>query len=205
MKFKSVILDFDGTIADVVELAVKCTNQLSRKYKFEKIKLNTNLRNKELRKILRENLQLRFYKIPRFLKEVKQLFRKEISTVKIFPGIKSVLKNLNKSTKIIILTSNDKDIVESILKHNKIIIPQIYTSKSLFSKKSSLKKCLKEHNLKKSQVVYVTDEIRDLKTCNKMNIKTAAVSWGFNTIESLKRYNPNYIINKPKDLLKLIK
>ena len=38
----------------------------------------------------------------------------------------------------------------------------------------------------------------------KSKIKVIAVSWGFNSAEILQEYQPNFLINHPRDLLMVI-
>jgi len=55
-----------------------------------------------------------------------------------------------------------------------------------------------------SDVYFVGDEIRDMEAGKKAKVKTVAVSWGYNTAESLQKENPDYLIDSPQELEKII-
>ena len=80
----------------------------------------------------------------------------------------------------------------------------IYTERTLFSKDKALNKFIKRNNLIPEQVMYVGDETRDIEASKKINVKVVAVSWGFNSEEALARQNPDFLINKPSELVDLI-
>src|SRR4030067_1015829 len=76
---------------------------------------------------------------------------------------------------------------------------------SLLGKGRILSKVIKERKYIKENVIYVGDEIRDIDAARKIKIKVAVVTWGFNPKEALIKYNPDFIIEKPEELLLLVK
>jgi phosphoglycolate phosphatase-like HAD superfamily hydrolase len=51
--------------------------------------------------------------------------------------------------------------------------------------------------------VYVGDESRDLDAARKAGVSVAAVSWGFHAPELLASMNPTYMLEHPRELLRL--
>jgi phosphoglycolate phosphatase len=53
-------------------------------------------------------------------------------------------------------------------------------------------------------MLYVGDEIRDIKAAKKAEVPMAAVTWGFNSPESLHAQSPEHVITSPHELLHLV-
>jgi len=204
MKEKIMIFDFDGTLVDTFEIAFKCMNMLSFKYKFEMIteKELLKLRDKSFKDIIKEDLKLKWYQLPFFIRDVQKIMKEEIKTVNFHPELISVLKKLNKTHRLFILSSNHQDIIELELQKNKLdIFEGIYSGSSLFKKDKSILKLLKIFKLNKEDCIYIGDETRDIEACKLAGVKIISVSWGFNSRKILSEYNPDYLIDKPKELL----
>lgn len=60
-------------------------------------------------------------------------------------------------------------------------------------------------NLEPSSVLYVGDSVHDMKCAIGAGCSTAAVLWGAGTLEALKKENPDYILEKPSELLEILK
>lgn len=55
------------------------------------------------------------------------------------------------------------------------------------------------------ETLYIGDTEVDLKTAKSAHVKVVAVTWGFRSLDELKKENPNFIIDEPKQLMDLIK
>lgn len=53
--------------------------------------------------------------------------------------------------------------------------------------------------------LYIGDEIRDIDAAHQAGIAIAAVGWGYNSPEKLKKYNPDFFIDHSDDLFSLLK
>ncbi len=204
---KTLIFDFDGTIADTLPQVIRCVNQLSEKYKYSKIKVTKEIRKKEMSVIVRECLKLSYLSLPRYVRDIKRLLNLDMEKILFFKNMKFVLEKLSKKYKIIILSSNSEENIKKILKDNKSSIPEIYSDSSIFGKRQVIKKLLKEKKLekeKKANVIYVGDEVRDIDACKKAGIKIIAVTWGYNTKELLKKHRPDFLVNTPLELLSVL-
>jgi len=52
-------------------------------------------------------------------------------------------------------------------------------------------------------MLYVGDEIRDIRAARKVGIAVAAVTWGFNSQEALAAENPDFLVDSPEKFLAL--
>ena len=103
-----------------------------------------------------------------------------------------------------ILTSNSTENVEAFLEEKGIrdLFTFISSTSKLSGKHKHLRAIEKTFSLDRSQMLYVGDETRDIRASQKAGIHVAAASWGFNSPEALKRQNPTFMLEHPKDLLR---
>ena len=203
---KLILFDFDGTIADSLEAIVNITNTFSERYKFRKITLDKieDLRNKSFTQVFKD-VGLKFVKAPFLIRRVKKEFEHEIDNIKIYPGIKPVLKELSKTYKLGILTNNTKKNVESFLLKNDLEMFSLIYDAGFFSKARKLKRISRIEKIPLDKIIYVGDEIRDIKACKKAGVQIIAVTWGFNSKRRLKIEKPDYMVDNAKDILKILK
>ena len=67
-----------------------------------------------------------------------------------------------------------------------------------------INKWLRIENIHTEKVVYVGDEVRDIDAAKKTGIKVIAVGWGFNSQEALAAQNPDFLIERPQELIEII-
>ena len=80
----------------------------------------------------------------------------------------------------------------------------VYFKSGIFLKHIAINKIVKKYKLKKREVVVVGDEVRDIEAARKSRIKIISVSWGYNNRRIILKNKPDYFIEKPKDILKII-
>ena len=204
---KIILFDFDGTLADSFENFFEILREITLKYKLPELspKNLDELRSESASQIVKR-LHIPFYKIPFIARDMKRLQQQNIENIKSFKGMPEVLCGLKeKGFELGIVTSNGKSNVQAFLKNNDIdIFTYLYCDSSLFGKDKVLKKFLNTLKVSKEEVLYVGDEIRDIQACQKVGIKIAAVTWGFNSKEGLIKYNPELLINTPQELLQFV-
>ena len=163
---KTVIFDFDGTIADTVDTAAEILNDLSAKYGYEKV---TDEENKEMRdftvKEMFEKKNISFYKLPFMMYDVKKELNNHIANLKPIKGIGHTLKELKKRDyKLAIITSNSKENVQLFLDNSNLsLFDDIYTGSTIFGKARVIQGFLKKNNVNQKEVIYIGDEIRDIE------------------------------------------
>lgn len=60
-------------------------------------------------------------------------------------------------------------------------------------------------HISKEECLYIGDSDVDMKTGNAAGVDTVGVSWGFRSREVLKEHGATYIIDKPEELVNIIK
>ncbi|MDO8266061.1 MAG: HAD-IA family hydrolase [Candidatus Saccharibacteria bacterium] len=203
---KTYVFDFDGTLADTLQLSMDLFNELSVQYKFSAVKEeNINILQDRGARGFLSSLNIN----PTQAKEVVNLIKHKesdlIDDVDVFPDLKDVLIELkNKGFALGILTSNTEKNVHSFLEKNNLnFFDFVISENDLFGKDIVLKQILEERKLLPEETVYIGDEDRDIEAAKKAGLKSIAVTWGFNSEKLLQSTQPNYVINSPKELLEI--
>ncbi len=204
---KTVIFDFDGTIADTWEVIIKLLKKHRENLGLPEItaEIVSDFRSKGFRElILKYNFIL--LKLPFIIPKVQRMLNDHIKEVKLFPEMKNLLNSLkSRGNKIGILTTNTKENVETFLRFHEInFFDFIHSGINLLGKDKALQKLLVEQKLNPEETIYVGDEVRDIDACKENGIKIIAVTWGFNTKEILKKNKPDYLIDKPSQVLEIV-
>lgn len=208
MTAKVIIFDFDGTIADTLDVIVSITNRLAVEFGYKPTSQEelAQIKNLTSRQIIKQS-GISIFKLPFLIRIVKAELNKEIQRVKPIRGIREALSELkNQGNRLGIITSNSKENVIAVLETNGLqeLFDFIYSEKTLFNKSKVINKFLKQENLNPEEVIYVGDETRDIEAARKSQIKAIAVSWGFNSAEVLAEQNPDFLIHQPNELTEVI-
>jgi len=197
-----LVFDFDGTLADSLDMITKIYNVLAKKHKYPSIspqKIEV-LRGLSMVAIIAQ-LPISKIKLPFLYAEGKGEFKKNLENLKPFPGLSTVLSELSKKYTLGIVTSNDSaNVKKFLLNHKMDYFDFIYSDKSLFGKGKILRRVLKKYNFSKKNVVYIGDEIRDIDAAREANLKIASVTWGFNSKDALSSNKPDFIVESPEQL-----
>lgn len=204
---KNVIFDFDGVLADTFPFAVKAAMEINEELKLlsaEKINPE-EFRSLDMKNFI-EEFKISKIKLLFFLIKYRKKLLKEIENTPTFNDLPAVLKNLKaKGYKLGIVTSSPKKIVQKFLNLNNLeLFDFIFSTLSLFHKEKTLLYALKKQNLKKDETIYVGDETRDIKAARAAGLKIVSVTWGYNFESKLAEYKPDFIINRPQELLDLL-
>ena len=204
---KVIIFDFDGTLADTIDVLLSITNRLSVEFGFksatkEELAQLSNLTSWQL---LRYS-GISIFKFPLLIRTLKAELRNEIPHIQLFSGIKEVLLELKKRGFILgIITSNSRENVLASMESNGLQGTfDFIDSATTFGKHKIIYRWLKREKLNPEQVVYVGDEVRDIDAAKRTGIKVIAVNWGFNSQSALAAHHPDFLIERPEQLIEII-
>jgi phosphoglycolate phosphatase-like HAD superfamily hydrolase len=206
IKPNTIVFDFDGTIADTLNFQIDLYNTLAKKEGFMQINSdNLDLvKSKGMREVVKM-AKIPMYKFPGMINQLRNQLARKINQAPLVGGIEEMLFALKKNYQLGILTSNRKDIVEGYLKDKKLdVFDFVYSALNMFGKDKVIKKMLKEQDLRAEEVLYIGDEVRDIEACQKCGLPIVAVSWGFNNRQALEDHGPDYLIDRPAELLEIL-
>jgi len=200
---ENVIFDFDGTLVDSRYAVEKLFQYFKQKYK------KTYMDSEQFRKIniltLKQKIKkmgVPLYKLPAISLEAKRVYFSYIGKIKIIEGIPDLLVKLAQlGLELSILSSNSVRNINHFLNINKInCFSGIYSAPNMLKKNEDIIKLLKKKKLARENTLYVGDELHDVVACKRIKIKVAAVTWGLDSIDSLKSGKPDCICNAPMEI-----
>ena len=208
MPYRSLVFDFDGTIADTLDVAIKIYNELATEHGLKMVQANeiSDLRHMKLGEFLR-HLEISRTRIPKLLYQGTKRLKTRIASIPLIQNISPVIRELRKQCDHFgILTSNSVENVKLFLAANDLedVFTFVSSTSKLTGKAKHLRSIRRTFSIQSTDMIYIGDEIRDIKAAQKANIPIASVSWGFNSKESLAAANPDYLLDHPEELLSLI-
>lgn len=207
LRYKAVIFDFDGTIADILPHLPEIVKKVEKKFDLKKISKEKieKARGQSLIRTLID-FKIPFWDMLLVVDFVKEIQKKEIDKLNCIYGLKTVLEDMSKAGMILgILTSNSEENVrEFIIKSKMKCFRFVHSEKNPFGKHKSLLHITDLYDLSISQTLYVGDEIRDISACKRIGMDIASVTWGLNNEDILINYDPTYIVSKPSELRHIV-
>ncbi|MFD2256045.1 HAD hydrolase-like protein [Luteolibacter algae] len=203
MKYRALIFDFDGTIADTLGETRKIFNELAPDYGIRQVEEHemAAFRHLSLKQILSE-LDIPKRRVPSMIARGTGIMRANIDRLQLIEGMKEALIDIREHADSFgILTSNATANVDVFLRNHGIrdLFEFVSSTSKLTGKARHLRAIRKTFSLRSEEMCYIGDELRDMKAAKKARIPHAAVSWGFNSRESLEKVNPTHIFNHPSE------
>ena len=202
------LFDFDGTIADTLNLVRMVPPELEVKYHLPKLADAdiTALRMLPAQQVFGK-LGISPLQLPFFLADIRKLTSEKITTIEMFPGLREVLTQLKTAGHhLSIVTSNSAENVELFLtKHQaRDLFDFVHSELNLWGKAAALKNVLKAKKIPPAEAYYIGDELRDIAAAHGAGLRIISVGWGFNAAEALQEARPDFMAAAPEDLLQYI-
>ena len=208
MIYKTLVFDFDGTIADTLGETRRIFNRIAPDYGIREVAEHEldGLRHLSLKDLL-NHLEIPKRRVPALIARGTGLMRGNITELQLITGMREVLIELRRHVRSFgILTSNATANVDLFLRTHGLRdqFDFISSTSKLTGKAKHLKAIRKTFSLRPEELLYIGDELRDVKASQKAGIPIAAVTWGFNSREALMAAAPDYLFDQPEDFLRLL-
>lgn len=202
---KNIIFDWSGTLNDdftsVYDAVAIVFEKLGRK------PISKNEFRKEF--VLPYMNFYKKYSINLSKQEVDKLYSiayQETVNTKLYPSVKRIIKSFYKQelNMIIVSSCSKKNIVIEASDYGIVdYFGEIYAD--VHDKTKVIKKILKINKFELDETIYVGDMVHDIEAGKVAGIKIIVLTYGYQSREELKKYNPDYIIDNILDLKKIIK
>jgi phosphoglycolate phosphatase len=205
MRWRNVILDFDGTLVDSQSIFLSCINELGDAFGYEQIEPGPEFREKSAREVLTDVLGLLPEQVPYWAEKFKAQLNPNMEKAVTVKGMREALAILRKDHWVGIVTSNAEETVRHVLARDGIQpVDFIWADAPIFEKDRCIEEFLAKHALSPAETVYIGDEVRDIDACRKVGVKIIAVTWGFNSKAMLESKKPDYLVQTPTELLAIL-
>ena len=207
MKYKLIIFDFDGTLADTFLWFLNSLDVVADT--FDLIKIDRS-RIAELRQLnaasFLKHLNIPLYKLPAISAFMRSRMKQQIEEITLFAGVEKMLKELKaRGQQIAIVSTNSHENIEQVMGGELVNMTDHFVGGvSLFGKEIKLKKVLKQSGINREDAIYIGDELRDVQASQKIGLPCGAAAWGYNAAAALKALSPTFIFYKLDDILEKI-
>lgn len=211
---KCVIFDLDGTLLYTLEDLKNSVNFALNKSGFKERSLDEvrqfvgNGIENLMRKSVPDNITEEEFKA--CFENFKGHYRiHSEDNTKEYNGITELLKTLKCKGFLLAVVSNKADFAVNTLckKYFPDLLDCAFGEREGIKRKpcpDSVNEVVKILEVKKENCYYVGDSEVDVKTAHNAEIKCIACTWGFRSKNVLENENPEYIIDSPKEILRIV-
>ena len=205
-----VIFDYDGVLADTVDDLIQFGQEACNQLGINHLVTKDDLSNLE---VMSFSSFGRACDVPEplvdeFVKISLNLFAEKKSPPAIFEGLTEVIRHLSASHKIAIVTTNSSQNVHAFLVKHGLddLVHAVYGVDTPGSKaqKISIAKRLLLDNGEQEAVFMIGDSQSDVLSAKEAGVTSIAVTWGHQSLQTLLRGNPDFVVNSPHGLVEVI-
>lgn len=206
MKYHLLVWDFDGTLADTLGVSLRLFNELAARHGFRPVTDLEGARHLGTIAFLRAH-GIPLLKLPLLMREFLAMQRREIASVRLFPGIAETVAVLRqRGCRLGVLSSNARDNILACLEGHGAAgaFEFVVGYTRLLGKGRALRRLLREQKAEPARVLYVGDELRDIEAAREAGADVAAVTWGLHAGEFLAKHGPTYLVTRPAEVVDLL-
>lgn len=203
MRYRLVIFDFDGTLADSFPWFLRVLDDAARRYRFRPVEAGEleRLRGLGAREVMR-HLRVAPWKVPMIASYMRRRLAEDAASPALFPGIDEVLRELAASgATLAVVTSNSEANVRRVLgSENAARFRAFECGASILGKAKRFRRVLRRTGIPAHQALCVGDEIRDAEAARVSGIPFSAVLWGYTSEAALRDQCPAHLFRTPGEI-----
>lgn len=202
---KLFLFDFDGVIVDSLDVyegtVTRCLNQIGQPIVKSRADFLELYEDNFYESLVKKGVDLDAF-MAAAVGILAQINYDEITP---FYDVLPVLAKLRENNILVVISSSDShDINTSMVQyHFDGYFREILGSDANLNKKEKILHAMVQFGMDAERTYYVGDTTGDIKEGKMAGVKTVAVTWGWHTKEQLAAMEPDYLIDKPEDLLKI--
>lgn len=189
--YRLIIFDFDGTLANSLPFFASVYNELAQRYRFKVLAWEDieSLRDASPKQAM-QYIGLPMWKLPFVSRDFIARMQRQAHQITLFEQVHDSLNDLaGLGVHLAIVSSNSRNNVASILGADLMgLFEYVYCGMSIFGKTTHLKKLLRKTRTTARDAIYIGDQSTDAEAAARAGIDFGAVTWGYGSIESLRRY-----------------
>lgn len=202
-RYRLVIFDFDGTLADSFPWFSRTFNEIAARYRFRQLDADEldSLRGLSSRQLI-AHLGVPLWKLPMIARDVRRSMAREIDQIALFPGTGEMLRELTaQGVALALVTSNSEANARQVLgPENAALFHHFGCSASLLGKRPALRRAVQTAGIPRAEVLCIGDELRDLEAARAERLAFGAVSWGYTALDALTHHRPEEVFRSVQEI-----
>ena len=144
--------------------------------------------------------------IERYTRRTHTLLEADGYEPAMFPGIADLLRTLSEHHAIVIVTSNYEHLVRQGLARNGVdaCVSLVLDARQPGTKGEKIAHALKRFRVPPHEAFMIGDTRGDIRHGKSAGVRTAGVTWGYQSRATLAKEAPDYIVDSPGELLRLL-
>jgi len=203
MRYKLIIFDFDGTLADSFPWFADLLNGVADRYRFRRVQPDEveTLRGQSARQLV-AHLGVARWKLPLIARHMRRLAAKDSHRIALFPGVEAMLRRLQREGFVLaIASSNAESTTRQALGPELAAMFAYYAcGAGLFGKAGKLRKLARRAGIAHRDSLCIGYEIRDFEAAGEARIAFGAVGWGFTDAAALQALGPAFMFSHPAEI-----
>jgi phosphoglycolate phosphatase len=204
MKYKLVIFDFDGTLADSAGWFIGILDDLAMRHRFRAVSDAEieMLRGRGTHEIMRY-LGVSRWRLPFIVADARRRAGADAGSIGLFEGVDRLLDALHRNgVTCAIVSSNAETTVRRVLGPKAAAAVSLYEcGAGLFGKAKRFRRVMKRAGVAPAETICIGDEQRDIEAAHAVGAASGAVLWGYATRDLLTRCGATMIFDSPTDIL----
>ncbi|HNE05577.1 MAG TPA: HAD family hydrolase [Anaerolineales bacterium] len=203
-----VIFDYDGVLADTLDDLIHFGQEACNQLGVNHVVTKDDLSNLEVMSFATYGRACEVPEplIDEFVKISLDLFAKKASPPAIFNGVREVIQHFSNKHKIAIVTTNSSQNVHAFLTQHGLdsLVHAVYGVDTPGSKAQKISIARERFANNGEAIFMIGDALSDIRSAKEAGVTSIAVTWGHQSLETLLRGSPDFVINFPHELIKII-
>lgn len=152
------------------------------------------------------NLGHSWWQLPILYYQGRRWMSHHVTKLKAYSGMPRTIRKLHKNgAELYIVSSNSPENINKLLSKYKIKkdFVKVYGNVGFGGKTRILRRVVRQNNLSVNSTYYVADEPRDIKATKKAGLISVGVTWGYSSVKTISENEPDHIVRRPRQLLKI--
>jgi len=210
-RYRLIIFDLDGTLADTAPDVHKSMNLLRAQYGLQPISLEEAKKaigpgpDLFVRHLTPEQKNVDMGKV---IKHFREIYAQHLlDTTRLFPGMAELLDELAQNGfQLLVVTNKPERFSRQILTGLGVanLFVEILGPEAVDRQKPAPDPILKAMHIAGTdarRTLMVGDTEYDIRAAKAAGVDVCAVGWGYTPVEQLRQYDPDYLIRSPEELL----
>ncbi|MBN8581414.1 MAG: HAD family hydrolase [Anaerolineae bacterium] len=199
-----VIFDYDGVLADTLDDLIRFGQEACNQLGVKHVVTKDDLSNLEVMSFATYGraCEVPEHLIDEFVKISLRLFAEKETPPAIFNRLSEVIQHFSTKHKIAIVTTNSSQNVHAFLTQHGLdsLVHAVYGVDTPGSKAQKIS-IARERFVENGEAVFmIGDALSDVRAAKEAGVASIAVTWGHQSLETLLRGEPEYVVNSPYEL-----